>query len=159
MVYGDIVLWLVFGPLVIAAVAFSIRAVLGLVGLRAEAEADYDYRHARNMVPGGASREHYVESYLRVNRPRGSLHTAAALWAVLGLTPVIAIVMEFLLELLWQATGQSRVFEPGYLVWAFFIFFGLLGAWAGIGYAVARRYHRHAPRRLEDEIRLRQLDG
>ncbi len=153
MVYGDIVLYLIFGPLLLMAVAFSLRALIGLRGLRAEAEADYDYRVANGLHPG-VEESPFVETYIRVSRPRGAIHAAVALWAVLLATPVIAAVLEFLLELLWQASGQSRVFEPGYLVWAFFIFFGLLGAWAAIGYAVARRYHRRAPGRLEDELRL-----
>lgn len=152
MPYGDLVLPLVFGPLVLAALVFTLRAVVGWVGLSREAEEDFRYREANAMVPMGASRERYVAAYRRVNAPRLSLHAAGALWAVLLLTPVIAVVLEFLLELLWQATGQSRVFEPGYLVWQFFIFFGLVGTWAAIGWIAARLYHGRAPGRLEDEL-------
>ncbi len=154
MVYGDLVLWLVFGPLVLAAVAFTLRSIIGLVGLSAEAEHDFEYRRRHDMLPSGVEHDDFVSVYVRINRPRGAMHVAAALWGALLATPIIAMALEFLLELLWQLSGQSRVFEPGYLVWAFFIFFGLLGAWAVIGYAVARHYHRRTPRSLEDELRL-----
>lgn len=152
MPYGDLALPLVFGPLLIAAIAFSARAAFGLLSIGREAGADYDYRVAHGMLPGATPRERYVSAYRRVNGPRLALHLAGALWAVLLLTPVIAVVLEFLLEQLWQATGQSRVFEPGYLVWQFFIFFGLVGTWAAIGWLAARRYHGRAPGRLEDEL-------
>jgi len=35
---------------------------------------------------------------------------------ILILTPVAMIAIQFLLEQLYQITGRSRVFEPGYLV-------------------------------------------
>ena len=153
MPYGDIALPLIFGPVLIAALASTVRAALSWLRLRGEAEEDYGYRAQNGMVPAGVDREAYLSTYCRVNAPRLAAHAAAALWAVLIATPVIAMVLEFLLEQLWQATGQSRVFEPGYLVWAFFIFFGLMGAWAAIAWVVARHYHRHAPPRFEDALR------
>ena len=153
MPYGDIALPLIFGPVLLAALVFSVRALLGWSGLSREAGEDFDYRAREGMVPSGVSREHYVATYRRVNAPRLATHAAAALWAALVATPVIAFVMEFLLDVLWRLTGRSRVFEPGYLVWAFFIFFGLMGAWAAIGWIAARRYHKHAPARFEDELR------
>ena len=152
MPYGDLVLPLVFGPLLIAALAFTVRALIGWSGLRKEAGEDYDYRLAQGMIAPDRDRDHYIDTYRRVNGPRFATHAAVALWAILLLTPVVAIVLEFLLDALWQASGQSRVFEPGYLVWAFFIFFGMMGSWALIAWAAAVRYHRYAPARFEDEL-------
>lgn len=152
MVYGDIVLWAVFGPVALTALGFTIRAVIGWSVLSREAGEDFDYRSAHDMVPAGVDRARFMQVYRRVNAPRTSTYAAATLWGVLLATPIIAKIMEFLLEMLWQASGRSRVFEPGYLVWAFFIFFGLFGTWAAIAYIAARRYHRHAPGRLMDEL-------
>ena len=157
MAYGDLVLPLVFAPIVLAALVYTVRAVVGWAAVRGEAQSDYDYRAANGMVPRGVGQQDYIATYRRVNGPRGSIHAAAALWAMLLATPLIAVIMEFLLNQLWLATGQSRVFEPGYLVWAFFIFFGLMGAWAAIGFIAARRYHKHAPARFEDELRRRSV--
>lgn len=153
MVYGDIVLWAVFGPVALVALMMSVRAALGWMGLTREADADFVYRREQGMIPGRIERDDFVRIYRSVNGPRGATYAAAALWAVLLATPVIAKILEFLLELLWQVTGRSRVFEPGYLVWAFFIFFGLMGAWALIAFAAAHRYHARTPGRLEDELR------
>lgn len=153
MVYADIVLWAVFGPVALVALAFTARAVIGWAGLTSDAKGDFDYRTQHNMIPAGIDQSTFVNTYRRVNGPRTSTYSAVALWSVLLATPIIAKLLEVGLELLWQLSGQSRVFEPGYLVWAFFIFFGMFGAWAVIAYLVARRYHARTPGRLEDELK------
>ncbi|GHA86530.1 hypothetical protein GCM10009069_07170 [Algimonas arctica] len=153
MVYADIVLWAVFGPVALVALAFSVRAVIGWMGITRDAHEDFDYRTQHGMIPADVDRGAFVETYRRINGPRTSTYAALALWSVLLATPIIAKILEVALDLLWQASGQSRVFEPGYLVWAFFIFFGLFGAWAAIAYVFARRYHAHTPGRLEDELK------
>lgn len=153
MVYADIVLWAVFGPIVLVALGFTIRAVIGWRSLTQEAVSDFQYRQKNGMIPAGVSEAEFVDTYRRVNGPRISTYGAATLWVVLLATPLIAKILEVLLELLWQVSGRSRVFEPGYLVWAFFIFFGLFGFWAAIAYVAARRYHSRTPGRLEDELK------
>jgi hypothetical protein len=153
MVYADIVLWAVFGPVALVALAFTVRAALGWSGLTQEARDDYAYRRTHGMVPNTVSEDEFVPIYRRVNAPRVSTYAAVTLWGVLLATPIIALILEFLLDGLWQLTGRSRVFEPGYLVWAFLIFFGLFAAWAAIAYLAARRYHARAPGRLDDELR------
>jgi hypothetical protein len=155
MVYADIVLWAVFGPVALVALAFSLRAVIGWLGLSREAQSDFDYRMQNGMIPADIDQTFFVETYRRVNGPRTATYAAVALWAALLATPIIAKILEVLLNLLWQLSGQSRVFEPGYLVWAFFIFFGLIGAWAAIAFLVARRFHARTPGRLEDELKSR----
>lgn len=153
MVYADIVLWAVFGPVALVAFAFTVRAIIGWMGIERDAIEDFDYRTQHGMIPVDVGRADFVATYRRINGPRPSTYAAAALWSVLLATPLIAKILEVTLDLLWQASGQSRVFEPGYLVWAFFIFFGLFGAWAAIAYIFARRYHAHTPGRLEDELK------
>jgi hypothetical protein len=153
MVYADIVLWAVFGPVALVALAFSVRAAIGWMGIERDAHEDFDYRTQHGMIPANVDRSVFVETYRRINGPRTSTYAALALWSVLLATPIIAKILEVALDLLWQASGQSRVFEPGYLVWAFFIFFGLFGAWAAIAYVFARRYHARTPGRLEDELK------
>ena len=153
MPYGDLALPLIFGPVILVAFAFTMRAIIGVISVRREAQDDYEYRLAHKMMPEAVDRETFLRTYARVNGPRVSLHAAPALWGALIATPLIAIGLEFLLEQLWQATGRNRVFEPGYLVWQFFIFFSLMGAWAAIGWVAARRYHGNAPGRFEDELK------
>ena len=153
MVYGDIVLWAVFGPIVLVALIFSLRAYLGWRGLKAEAQTDYGYRRTHQMIPESVDELTFVAAYQRVNAPRVAIYSAGTLWAVLLATPVIAKIMEVLLDGLWQISGRPRAIEPGYLVWAFMIFFGLFAAWAGIAFLAARRYHARAPGRLEDALK------
>lgn len=153
MVYGDIVLWAVFGPVALVAFIFTIRAVIGWAGLQREALDDHAYRREQGMIGTHVDEAQFIQTYRRVNAPRASTYIAATLWGVLLATPLIAKILEIALDLLWRASGRSRVFEPGYLVWAFFIFFGLMGAWAAIGYLSARLFHARTPGRLEDELK------
>lgn len=153
MVYADIVLWAVFGPVALVALAFTVRAGIGWMGIEREAHEDFDYRTQHSMIAPGIERAPFVATYRRINGPRTASYAAGTLWTVLLATPLIAKILEVALDLLWQASGRSRVFEPGYLVWAFFIFFSLFGAWAVIAYLFARRYHARTPGRLEDELK------
>ena len=153
MVYGDIVLWAVFTPIVLVALLYSGRALIGWTQVRREARDDFAYRSDHHMLPASITQDDFVRVYRRVNGPRSEIHVAVALWSVLLATPVIAKGLEVLLEGLYQATGQSRVFEPGFLVWQFFIFFGLFAAWSVIAFAVARWYHRRSPGRFDEELR------
>jgi hypothetical protein len=134
------------------ALFFGARTALGWVRVRGDASDDYDYKKGQGMVPDGLPREAYERIYKRVYGPRGPAHVAAGALAILVLTPVVMFAFEAFLNLMYNLSGQSRVIEPGYLVWQFFIFFGLIATWVGIGYAASRRYHQTAPGNLQYEI-------
>lgn len=134
-------------------VFYGLRAALGYRNVARDAKEDYEFKVANNMTPQNISKEGYIQAYRRFHNPRSSLYVALTLSALLLLTPIVMIVIQFLLEQLYHATGRSRVFEPGYLVWQFFIYFLLLMSWAGIAFTGARRYHQRAPGSLAQEIK------
>ena len=137
-------LWAV-GLLALIGLIYALRAYLGYRSVAQDAAQDYDYKKTRGMLDKRISREGYIRVFRRLHNPRRPAYIAAGVFAILILTWPIMAVMSFLLELLYQLTGQSRVFEPGFLVWQFMIFFGMIFSWTGITYAMARRYHRLAP--------------
>jgi len=55
-------------------------------------------------------------------------------------------------NLIYNLSGQNGVIEPGYLVWHFFLFFGMSAVWVTIACHAAKRYHRTAPGSLQYEI-------
>lgn len=150
--------WALIGGLVLAAI-FGLRAWLGRRQVRADARADYDYKAAQNMVPVGLSRDDYVAIYMRVYGPRAQTHIFAGFVAILIATPIAMFLLEQGLNFVYNLSGQSRVIEPGFLVWQFFIFFGLLGTWVAVAYVIARRYHSHTPGNLQFEIDRHLYDG
>jgi hypothetical protein len=82
--------------------------------------------------------------------------------AILIITPFAMIGFEAGLNLMYNLSGQSRVIEPGFLVWQFFLFFGIIAVWVGIAYLSARHYHRNAPGSLQfelDKFLFGDLDG
>jgi len=117
-----------------------------------DAQDDFDYKSQHKMLPKGLSQAGYIRAYKRFHNPRAPLYVALIMLAIIILTPVAMILIQFLLEQLYQATGRSRVFEPGFLVWQFFIYFLLLLSWASIAYFGARRFYRRAPGTLSEEF-------
>ncbi|MEP4052741.1 MAG: hypothetical protein ABJN22_10900 [Litorimonas sp.] len=134
------------------ALIYGVRAFLGWRQVRTDARADYDYKRANGMVPDAVNRETYEQIYGRVHGPRGPLHVAGAMLAILVVTPIAMLGFEAGLNLIYNLSGQSRVIEPGYLVWQFFLFFGMIAVWVSIAYLAARRYHRTAPGSLQFEM-------
>lgn len=136
----------------VMALVFGARAFLSWRQVRNDARTDFDYKHAKGMVPDSLDRENYEQIYRRVYGPRGPLHVAGALLAILMITPLAMWGFEAGLNWVYNLSGQSRVIEPGYLVWQFFLFFGMIAVWVTIAYTAAKRYHRNAPGSLQFEI-------
>jgi len=134
------------------ALIFGVRSFLGWRRVRRDAREDYEYKRSNGMVPDNLDQETYERIYRRVHGPRGPLHVAGAMIAILGVTPFAMWGFERGLNLIYNLSGQSRVIEPGFLVWQFFLFFGMIAVWVSIAYFVAKRYHRNAPGNLQYEI-------
>ena len=124
---------------------YAVRAFIGYRNVSQDAVDDYDYKQEQRMLDGRVSREGHIQVYKRLHNPRSPAYIAMTILAILVLTWPIMAILSFLLELLYQATGRNRVFEPGFLVWQFSIFFAIILSWTGIAYFMARRYHRRAP--------------
>jgi len=139
------------------ALVYGLRAFLGYRAVAKDAEADYDYKIMEGMLDKRLTREGYVRAYKRFNNPRSTAFVGIGMASILLLTVPAMIVIQFIYEHLWRLGGQSRTFEPGFLVWQFTLFFSMIGVWTGIGYLTARRYHRNSPISLRDEI-IKELD-
>ena len=136
----------------VIALVFSLRALIAWSQVRKDAQADFEYKKSNGMIDDSMSREAYEEIYRRVYSPRGPLHVAAAMVAILIATPIAMIGFEAGLNWMYNLSGQSRVIEPGFLVWQFFLFFGMIAVWVSIAYFAAREYHRKAPGSLQFEL-------
>jgi len=134
------------------ALIFGLRALLAWQAVRRDARTDYEYKRSNAMLPDWLNREDYERIYRKVYGPRGPLHVAGALIAILVATPIAMWAFERFLNLIYNLSGQSRVIEPGFLVWQFFLFFGMIAVWVTIAYLAARQYHRTAPGSLQSEM-------
>jgi len=149
----------VWALIIIGAIAllYGLRALLGYRAVARDAEADYEYKRSEGMIDKRLTRAAYIRAYKRFNNPRSTAFVGIGMASILLLTVPAMLVIQFIYKNLWQISGQSRVFEPGFLVWQFVLFFSMIGIWTAIGYVTARRYHRFAPISLRDEI-LKELD-
>lgn len=137
-------LW-ALGLLSVLGLFYAIRAFFGFRAVAQDAQDDYDYKQERNMLDGRLSRESYIKVFKRLHSPRRPAYIATAIFSILILTWPIMAILSVILEQLYQFTDRNRVFEPGFLVWQFCIFFGVIFSWTGIAYIIARRYHMLAP--------------
>ncbi len=134
------------------AILYGLRAVIGYNRVAKDAAAEYDYRMGKGMIDDRISRSGYLRAYKRHHNPRSLAYVAGTIAAILLLTAPALAIVQFVLEQFWIFMGRSRVFEPGFLVWQFFIFFAIIGIWAVIAYAGARHYHRGTSISMRDEI-------
>lgn len=144
-------LW-ALAALAVFACFFGLRAYMDYRRLKTEAATDWDYMVANNMQDLRLTKEAYVSTYCRVNAPRAAAYLAGGAALIIVLIPIILSFINVSLWALWELNDQSRVFEPGYLVWEFSIFFLLIAICAGVATLVARRYHAKSPGLMRDEL-------
>jgi hypothetical protein len=144
-------LWAI-GLFVLIGGIYGLRAWLGYRNVARDAASDYDYKHPQGMIPAGLSRAQYEAIYRRVHAPRAPGYIAVTVLGLLIATPIAMILLEQGLNFIYNVSGQPRSIEPGYLVWQFFLFFGVIATWVGVAYLAARRYHRLTPGNLQSEI-------
>ena len=138
--------------LALLALIYGVRAFLGYRQVAQDAEEDYAFKSKEGMVDPRLSREGYIRAYKRYYSPRSKAYIAAAFIAVLALTAPAFAVINFALEQLWIATGRDPIYQPGFLVWQFMIFFGILATWATTVYFIARRYYAKPPVSFKREL-------
>ncbi len=168
------------GPLIAIAlfvllfVVTALRAALGYRTVHRDAREEWpDCQKNRPKLIKGLSEDQYVQAYVRAHGPRGALYGAVMLIVAAVLTPVIMLMLTalygFLIaepvttaggasaDLAGEVSRQFRLDGP--LVYAFFLFFGLIASWGGVAFVVAHRFHRYRPGSLEDELRIERGEG
>lgn len=147
--------WL-FGPafiLLLIGLFNAVRSFLGYRRLGHEAGADWKFRRDHRYEFHDVPREEYVKAYRRVHAPRRPLYMALTICALLVSTPFLIVAANSIMTAIWQLSGQSRDYEPGYLVWGFWLFFCLIGGWVLIVHFALTRFYRRAPLSLRDELK------
>lgn len=129
-----------------------VKAGLGYRQVAADAESEYNYQKNENILGKKITRDMFVSAYKRANSPRANLFLASAITAILVLTYPIFMLFQIIFDWMWFASGRSEVIEPGFLVWKFMIFFGLIAVWSGIMFFTARQYHKNAPVNFQQEL-------
>ena len=134
------------------AVVFFLVAIAGYRSLARDGAQEYAYRQAENMRGAEASEAEFVSAYKRAYAPRGSFYAGILFFSNAVLTLPLLGLLSFMFEYLWRFSGQSRVIEPGYLVWSMMLCAGVIVGWGLISYLIMSRYHAHMPGTLELEL-------
>jgi len=130
----------------LAATGLLVRWFVATASLRRDAREEYAGRLIdRAHTIEGVDEAGFVRIYVDGYAPRWTVYAAIALIAAILITaPAVMGLLGF-----WNwITGfvsASDVFAPGYYPWMFYMFFGLVGAWALCGFVAARFHHQRAP--------------
>jgi len=144
-------LWII-AVLGVPALLFGLRAWFGYRTLERDAIADWDYLVSENMHDLRMTKVAYVRAFKKVHAPRAAMYIAVTIAVIALITiPAFALINATLWGF-WILMEKSQDYEPGYLVWQFFIFFGLMALWVGVALIAARRYHSRAPGLMRDQI-------
>ena len=142
----------IIGCLSLFALTYVARALLGYRNVRQDAREDFAYKRENVMIDPDTPEQLYVKAYTRAHGPRHVKYMAGAMTAILVLTWPMLRIFQYALDLLWHLNGRSDVFQPGFLVWKFMLFFGIIAFWVFIMYMAARFYHARTPRSFEQEF-------
>ena len=145
-------LWWIFFTLIAIACLLGARAFIGYRQLPTKAIREWEYRKANNINTSNATQEQFCTAYQRIHAPRASLYIALLLLSICVATPLTIMLLDYILLLSWQISGQSRVIEKPFLVWSFLMLFGIVFVWVFISAQFSRHYHKHSPQSLHKEI-------
>jgi len=144
-----------FWGLVVVALlmaVFALRTWIQTRKLAQEAQDEWAYRVSENMQDLRLTQDAFVRAYTKIHAPRAAKYITMTLVAVLVLTIPAFALLQLAIHGIWQISGQSRTFEPPFLVYQFFIFFGIIGLWIGLIGWFTKRYYRLAPGLMRDEL-------
>ena len=96
----------------------------------------------------------FVRAYLNVHGPRGQYYVLGAGLAAIIITPIAFIMLPGIWHLGWVASGEPAAYTPRMtLIWQFYMFFGLIGVWAGVAALAAYLFHARRPGPLDAEVK------
>ncbi len=93
----------------------------------------------------GIDEKAFVRIYRDGYAPRWTIYAALTLLAAILITAPAVMGLLGFWNWITALAGASDVFAPGYYPWMFYMFFGLVGAWALCGFVAARFHHQRAP--------------
>ena len=125
-------------------VTYAVAYVLCTCKVLKYAESDYLYKSLNDMIDKSITKVEYIRLFTKKHKPRKFLYIASGSFFILVSTWPIMAIISYLLECLYQFTGQNRVFEPGFLVWQFCIFFGIILSWSCAAYCIVTFYYKRA---------------
>jgi hypothetical protein len=156
----------VFGALLIIGACLLAAGLLARLAwrvarIRAEAAEAWAARETGDPALAGLDEAAFRRAYFRAHGPRGALHLAAGVVAAAALTVPALLALDAAWRLFWTLSDKPALYEPGLLIWQFYLFFGLIACWVGVAALAMRRYHANPVRNLPHALareRLRKID-
>ncbi len=144
-------LWLL-GLVAVAAIVFALRYQVLTRKTKEDAVSDWGYQVSENMQDLRLTKDAYMRAYTKVHAPRKAKYTAMALVAVLIFAVPSFVLIQSIVYGIWYMSGQSRVFEPPFLVYQFLVFFSTIVFWIFIMSRFIRHFYKHIPGIMRDEL-------
>lgn len=147
------IIYVIIASVAVLAVIFALIALFRYLPLGREAAENYVVNRREGLLESRVSEADYISAYKKAYTPRGPLYAMLVLAINAALTLPALGLMNFLFEFAWRLGGQDRTFEPGYLVWHFMLYMGLIICWSAISFLILRRYHKNHPSTLQQLLK------
>ncbi|MGD2133521.1 MAG: hypothetical protein PVI23_12070 [Maricaulaceae bacterium] len=115
-------------------------------------EAWTEHREDRPESVAGLDEAAFRRAYYRAYGPRGGVHAFVAILGAALVTWPALTLLGAAWRFAWRLADQPIMWDPGRLIWMFYLFFGLIACWILVAVATARHYHRNRPLDLPHEL-------
>jgi|GEM_PF-1666842 len=130
----------------ILASALMIRWIASRRRLMEDARIEWEERcESRPGTVKDVDEPTFERLYLGAYEPRWALYAGMTLYGAILITAPAAVGLMFLWPIIVMGLDGGPWYDVGYYPWMFYMFFGMVGAWAFVGYVAARLYHERKP--------------
>ncbi|WP_300530919.1 hypothetical protein [Maricaulis sp.] len=135
-----------------AAILTAVAALLlarwyfGRRQIATEAREDWEVRQERS--PGtikGVDQETFEGIFIAAHEPRWSLYAAGTLFGVIIISPIAGVFLMWVWPLFTSMLDGGPWYDVGYYPWMFYMFFGMVALWAGVGFVASRLFYARRP--------------
>lgn len=142
-----------YGPYLYAALtaltvaaALFVRWMAARNALTEEAREEWQDRcEVKPKTIKGVEKATFERIYISAHEPRWALYAAATLIGAVLISVPASVGLMLLWPVIVLGLDGGPWYDVGYYPWMFYMFFGMCGSWAFVGYVAARLHHQRRP--------------
>jgi hypothetical protein len=128
------------------ALALLVRWFFGRRQIAMEAREDWEARQERSPATiKGVDQSTFERIFISAHEPRWSLYAAGTLIGVILISPLAGVFLMWAWPAFTSMLDGGPWYDVGYYPWMFYMFFGMVALWAGVGFVASRLFYARRP--------------
>ncbi|WP_300551921.1 hypothetical protein [Maricaulis sp.] len=139
---------LYYAAAILSAVALALLArwFFGRRQIASEAREDWEARQERSLATiKGVDQATFERIFISAHEPRWSLYAAGTLIGVILISPLAGVFLMWAWPAFTSMLDGGPWYDVGYYPWMFYMFFGMVALWAGVGFVASRLFYARRP--------------